>query len=120
MEKAMKKVLMFSPLFIPRRRVSALRASHFAIQLKEFGFQPAILSIHDKPGRITPREEELLKGIPLFSITPPFDKTAGGGHAHRKGSKSEKQLLSSPAAWIDKNTPMDTWISLLWLRYRSI
>lgn len=119
MEKAMKKVLMISPFFIPRRRVGALRAFKFAIHLKEFGFQPAILSIHDKTGRITAQEEELLKGIPLFSITPPFDKTAGG-NTHRKGSKSKKQLLPSPAAWIDKNTPMDTWIYLFLLRYPSI
>lgn len=116
----MKKILMISPFFIPRRRVGALRAFKFAIHLKEFGYQPAVLSIYDKTGIITPREEELLKDIPLFSVTPPFDKTAGDGNAGRKRSEEKQQLFPSPVAWIDKNTPMDTWIYLFLLRYPSI
>src|SRR5690625_6043783 len=100
MEKAMKKVLMISPFFIPRRRVGALRAFKFAIHLKEFGFQPAILSIHDKTGRITAQKEGLLKGIPLFSLTPPFNKKSGG-NTNSKESNSKKQQFPSRAARIE-------------------
>lgn len=111
---------MISPFFIPRRRVGALRAFKFAIHLKEFGYQPAILSIHDQTAKMTEKEEQLLAGIPRFSISTPFDKT-GDSHSAKKSSAGKgRGALFDPSAWIDKHTPLDTWMYLFLLRYPSI
>ena len=116
----MKKVLMISPFFIPRRRVGALRVFKFAIHLKDFGYQPGILSVQDDSGILTEKETELLEGIPQFSISPPFDKTSNHDLPQNKAPEKEKMSGFSPAAWVDKHTPMDTWIYLFLLRYSSI
>lgn len=116
----MKKVLMISPFFIPRRRVGALRAFKFAIHLREFGYQPVILSIKDKNGIMTEKEKQLLNGIPVFSISPPFDKTSEKNRPRNNSSKETGSTSFSPAAWVDKHTPLDTWLYLFLLRYPSI
>lgn len=116
----MKKVLMISPFFIPRRRVGALRAFKFAIHLRDFGYQPVIFSIKDKYGIMTEKEENLLNGIPVFSISPPFDNTSEEIRPGGKASKEQKRTSASPAAWMDKHTPLDTWLYLFLLRYPAI
>lgn len=116
----MRTVLMISPFFVPRRRVGALRAFKFAIHLKEFGYQPFVLCLKDKQGRLTQRERELLDGITVRSITPLFDKTTQTVKTKNRPANKRNGLSGLLAAWVDKHTPVDTWIYQFLLAWPSI
>jgi glycosyltransferase involved in cell wall biosynthesis len=114
----MRKVLMIAPYFVPRRRVGALRPFKFAIQMKELGWEPVILTIAENSEKLTEKEKFLLDGIKIIEINTPFDqttrlKTPGGG-------KNKSQLVSHISSWIDKNIPFDSWIFLFWFNYLGI
>ena len=71
----MKRVLMFTPYFLPRRRVGAMRPFRFVIHLRDFGWEPVVMTIAAKGQQLTPREAELLEGIRIIELAPPFDRT---------------------------------------------
>ncbi len=112
---------MIAPYFVPRRRVGSLRPFKFTIHLQKFGYKPVVLTLGNPGDRLTKRESDLLKGIDIIEIDPPFDRTSpapvsnGDGHKDPTESFSEKLLL-----WIDKHTPLDTWIYLFRTRYSQI
>jgi glycosyltransferase involved in cell wall biosynthesis len=119
----MKTVLMIAPYFVPRRRVGALRPFKFAIHLRKFGWDPVVLKIADPGETMTDLEKNLLGDIRVIEISPPFDRTT------RTVSRNVKEPAKKNAAaaitesvsnFIDRNTPMDTWIYLFLMRYRSV
>lgn len=109
---------MIAPYFVPRRRVGALRPFKFAIHMKEMGWEPVILTIAEKTGKLTERERVLLDGIKIIEIDTPFDQTTRTKTP--AGKKKKPQMVSHASSWIDKNIPVDSWIFLFWFRYLGI
>lgn len=92
-----------------------MRPFKFAIHLRSYGYQPVILTISSPGNRCTELETKLLEEIPIIEIEPPFDRTA----PQKKDSKpveKETPFLD----WLDKQTPLDSWIYLFLLRYVGI
>lgn len=113
----MKKVLMIAPYFVPRRRVGSQRPFKFAINLREFGYKPVILTIGTPGSVMTENEKELLEGIEIITVQAPFDKTV---QKPTKKSEIEPIKRQDLLDWIDKQTPMDSWIFLFLTKYLSI
>ncbi|MDZ7718692.1 MAG: glycosyltransferase [Balneolaceae bacterium] len=60
-------------------------------------------------------ESKLLEEIPVIEIEPPFDRTTS------QKNKSESAKKESPFLdWLDKQTPLDSWIYLFVLKYFEI
>ena len=105
----MKSVLMISPYFVPRQRVGALRTFKFAIHLKNFGYNPIILTIKDSQSLASEAEKKLLDELKIIELSTPIDRTV---QAEKVSNKKEHPARKQGkfASWIDKNTPSDTWI----------
>ncbi|MCC5940945.1 MAG: glycosyltransferase [Balneolaceae bacterium] len=114
----MKKVLMIAPYFVPRRRVGSQRPFKFAIHLKEYGYNPVILTIGVTGSEMTDKEKELLEGIDIIKINPPFDRTEKNHPAQKKNKESSR--TNTLMKWVDTHTPMDSWIFLFISKYLSI
>ncbi len=108
----MKTVLMIAPYFVPRRRVGALRPFKFAIHLRSYGYDPVVLTIADPGSRLTNREKKLLQDIKIIKIEPPFDRTTSP-----KNEVNPEDQVHPFLDWLDKQTPLDTWIYLFIWRY---
>ncbi len=115
----MKTVLMIAPYFIPRRRVGALRPFKFVIHLKKFGYEPVVLTIGAPGSNKTTIEKELLDGITVIETSTPFDQT-GASEKKSETTGFTKNFSKAVLNWIDKQTPLDTWIYLFKAKYRSI
>lgn len=115
----MKPVLMIAPYFVPRRRVGALRPFKFAIHLRKFGYQPVIITIANPGSELTAKEKKLLDGIRIIEVSSPIDRTEKPDKiaSDNDGSPSLSETL---LGWIDKQTPVDSWIYLFKARYASI
>lgn len=106
---------MIAPYFVPRRRVGALRPFKFAIHLRSFGYQPYVLTIASPESTSTDSEKKVLEDIPIIEIESPFDRTT------QKTSGTKTDENESPVLnWLDKNTPLDSWIYLFLLKYFEI
>lgn len=120
----MRKAVLLAPYFLPRRRVGSWRPFKFAIHLRDFGWQPHIITIADGSGSLTEKESRLLTDIPIYKIKPPFDLTGNSGSAIQSKQQSDHQtksnLIDPLLGWVDKNFPIDTWLPLFWLRKKSI
>lgn len=113
---------MIAPYFPPRRRVASLRPFKFAIRLKKFGWNPTVLTIQSNEGQLTDKEKDLLNGVSIVEITPPFDRTTS---TTKKPSainikKSPNRVSGFVSDQIDKHIPLDSWILLFLLRYSSV
>lgn len=119
----MKTVLMIAPYFTPRRRVGALRPFKFAVNLQHFGFKPVVLTIHSTGDVCSEREKELLKGVEVISLKSFMDRT-NPKSTNTQSAEKKKQRPSGFSekilGWIDRHTPVDTWIIFLWFRFRYI
>jgi len=115
----MKSVLMISPYFVPRRRVGALRTFKFAIHLKEFGYEPIILTIRDTQSLATPAEKELLKKLKVIELSTPMDRTTQNENIS-KGKTGPEKKTGTIASWIDRHTPSDTWIYFYLYHYPRV
>ncbi len=117
----MKTVLMIAPYFVPRRRVGSLRPYKFAIHLKDYGWNPVVLTIKDAKTKLTDREKLCLDGIRIIEVSPPFDRTVKSTDKNENKIKNNGKSLSSKVSdWIDKQIPIDSWLILFWLNYRDI
>lgn len=130
--KNSNKVLMVAPYFLPRRRVGAYRPFKFAIHLREFGWEPVIMSIEDSRGKLTARERSLLKEIEVYELSPPLDLTYRSGSQIGESSDKNKEKLRSDNAAVSKNGggslmqsvidlvdsifPVDTWLPFFYLK----
>lgn len=115
----MKSVLMISPYFVPRRRVGALRSFKFAIHLKEFGYEPVILTIKDTQSFATPAEKVLLNRLKIIELSTPLDRTNQPHNLSNKNADTGKKS-GIAAGWVDRNTPSDTWIFFYLYHYRRV
>lgn len=117
----MKTVLMIAPYFVPRRRVGSQRPYKFAIHLRSYGYEPVILTIANTGTEMTSKEKEFLNGIKIIEIKPPFDHTANAQtNSITSEQKVKKRVANKFIEWLDKQTPMDSWIYLFMLRYLNI
>jgi glycosyltransferase involved in cell wall biosynthesis len=116
----MKNVLLIAPYFPPRRRVASLRPFKFAIRLKKFGWNPTVLTIQSTKGLLSNNEQDLLNGVKIVEIAPPFDRTTSTAKEPSATQKGPNRVSGFISEQIDKHTPLDTWILLFLLRYSSI
>lgn len=105
---------MIAPYFIPRRRVGALRPFKFAIHLQSYGYHPVVLTISSSTSQYTELEKKLLSDIPILKIETPFDRTIDKEESLFDGNDN------SFFDWIDKHTPVDSWIYLFLWKYAVI
>jgi hypothetical protein len=110
-------VLMIAPYFVPRRRVGALRPFKFAIHLRKYGYNPVVLTIANPDGNLTAKEKKLLDGIKVIEVGSPLDRTE---KVKSIKEKKTSRLSGSVMNWIDKQTPLDSWIYLFQMRYSWI
>ena len=117
-----------------------MRPFRFAIHLREFGWQPTVLTIAAQGQELTPKEARLLEGVEIVRLRPPFDrstsaesqlgladeqKRAGaGGLGARKPRQNEDErrtpLLKRLLDGFDRQFPVDTWLPFFLLKYRKI
>ncbi len=122
----MKRVLMFTPYFLPRRRVGAMRPFRFVIHLRECGWEPVVLTIAAKGQQLTPREAELLEGIQIIELNPPFDRTLSSESQlkpYQAGQKKTKLKIKKNRNFLtklDRHLPVDSWIFFYILQYNKI
>lgn len=118
----MKTVFMIAPYFVPRRRVGSLRPYKFVAHLKEFGWEPVVCTIEDKSESLTNTEQQIVSGIEIFNVIPPFDRTSKSVEVEKSGGDSKllSRLTENLAAWFDRQVPMDTWIFLFRRSYGKI
>jgi glycosyltransferase involved in cell wall biosynthesis len=114
----LKKLLIIAPYFLPRRRVGALRPYKFAIHLRDYGWNPHVLTIASD-GQLTPKEQKLLQDISVYNLKPPFDRTGGSG-GQRTKLNNIKQENNFIADWIDKHFPVDTWLPFFRFKFGEI
>ncbi len=107
-----------------------MRPFRFAIHLREFGWDPVVLTIAAPGQRLTPKESRLLKEVEVIEIKSPFDrtirsesqlgvepKTISTANAQRKKRDAlSAQLVSS----IDRQFPTDTWLLLFLAKYSEL
>lgn len=117
--KDSKQVLMIAPYFLPRRRVGSLRPFKFAIHLKEFGWEPHILTIAS-PGYLTDIEQRLLGKVTVHQLHPPFDLTGNSGSQLKQKKDEQSQRSNTFSQWIDRQFPVDTWLPFFWIKLREI
>lgn len=121
----MKRVLFFTPYFLPRRRVGAMRPFRFVIHLKEFGWEPVVLCIAAKGQQLTKKEAELLAGIEIIELQPPFDRTISS-ESQLKPYQNEKnrEVRSGKQNRLihafDRNLPVDSWLFFFLTQYGKI
>lgn len=96
-----------------------MRPFKFAIHLQKYGYKPVILTIGNSGSIKTEKENELLKGITVIEIESPVDRTETADSDEHSSAK-KKRFPRSVMDWIDKQTPLDTWIYLFKARYKSI
>ena len=115
----MKKVLFFAPYFVPRRRVGALRPFKFAAHLKKMGWKVSVVTIASTGVKMSDREKEMINGVDIWPINPPFDRTTSNGNSGNNKIPAS-HLFQKVSTFIDKQTPLDTWIYLFIARYFKI
>lgn len=122
----MKNLLMIAPYFVPRRRVGALRPFKFAAHLSDMGWNISVVTIASNASA-TANERNYLNRFNFFEVSTPFDNTGVNNQQMSSDSRKDQiqkskrtSTLQKAGIWIDRNTPMDTWIYLLMLRYGNI
>lgn len=120
----MKNAVLLAPYFLPRRRVGSWRPFKFAIHLREFGWEPHVITIQDSSAALTVKEKRLLEGIAVHELTPLFDFTSGSGsqlsNFETEIAPSGRSMLQPALDWIDKQFPADTWLPFFWLKFNQI
>lgn len=96
-----------------------MRPFRFAVHLREFGWDPVVLTIATPGQRLTDKESTLLEDIEILELSSPIDRT----------SRSESHLgsASSKTVWgdgilkkLEHQFPTDTWMLLFLARYREM
>ena len=82
-----------------------MRPFRFAIHLREFGWEPTILTIASPGAQLTDKEAHLLKDIRVLSITSPIDRTFRsesqlGPPSGKEGSPARVHWLHGLPRWI--------------------
>ena len=101
-----------------------MRPFRFAIHLREFGWEPTVMTIPFPGGRLTDKEAHLLRDVRVLSIASPVDRTFRsesqlGAPTGREGRSRQR----APAPWIaalDRQFPIDTWLPLFAAKFRTM
>lgn len=118
----MKKVVMMAPYFPPRRRVGSSRPFRFAVRLRQFGYEPVVVTL-SSPGELTNQEQDLLGNIRIIRINPPFDRTVKkpvNSEKNRKEKPREGGFINRISDWVDWHIPADSWLPLFMLNRSKI
>lgn len=119
-----KRILLFAPYFLPRRRVGSMRPFRFAIHLREHGWDPTVLTIATPDQTLTKKEADLLNGVAIRTVDAPMDRTSKSesqlGAASTPRSTRDATILARLLNTIDRQFPVDTWLILFALRFRSM
>jgi glycosyltransferase involved in cell wall biosynthesis len=115
-----RRALIFAPYFLPRRRVGSMRPFRFAIHLRDFGWEPVVLTIAARGQELTEKEARLLDGIETHTVVPPFDRSVKA--ESQLGAQAARKRRSGPSLldWIDRHMPVDSWMPLFLLKSRQI
>lgn len=103
-----------------------MRPFRFVIHLREQGWEPVVLTIAAKGQQLTPRETELLEGIQIIKLNPPFDRTLSSESQlkpYQVGEKKVKPKIKKSNGFLtkfDHNLPVDSWLFLFMLQYKKI
>ena len=101
-----------------------MRPFRFAIHLREFGWEPTILTIASPGAQLTDKEAHLLKDIRVRSITSPIDRTFRSesqlGPLSGKEGRSRQGALASWIATLDRQFPVDTWLPLFAAKFGTM
>lgn len=103
-----------------------MRPFRFVLHMKEYGWEPTVVTI-DAPGQVlTEKEAELLKGIEVVRIKPPYDRSVTAesqlglapvwNKTRKKGPNPIDRMLNG----MDRLFPIDSWLILFWMKYRQI
>lgn len=130
-----RRALLFAPYFLPRRRVGSMRPFRFAIHLREFGWEPVVLTIAAPGQRMTSKEARLLQGVEIIEIRSPFDRTVrsesqlgaeqtrnvpGRTAPTNQRTSVRRGIADSLLKTIDRQFPTDTWLLLFAAKYREL
>lgn len=107
-----------------------MRPFRFAIHLRDFGWEPIVLSIATPDQKLTEKEASLLKHVEVIEIRTPFDRTNRSESHLGPGTNStsnttppaerRKAFSSGVLANLDRQFPTDTWLLLFAARYRAL
>ncbi len=103
-----RRILMVAPYFPPRRRVGALRPYKFALHLADLGWEPTVLHLANPGQHLTPREQELLRGVELKAMGKP-SSTPKPAKARSTGAQESQAGWSGPRKLVDRLHPVDSW-----------
>ena len=102
-----------------------MRPYRFVLHLRDFGWEPTVLTIAAPGQTLTPKEAHLLSDIEIIELASPLDRT----------SRSESQLGASGSApptgadgkpkrglvqTLDRQFPTDTWLLLFAAKYAEL
>ncbi|MEX0748244.1 MAG: hypothetical protein WD275_09615, partial [Rhodothermales bacterium] len=93
-----------------------MRPFRFAAHLREFDWNPIVLTIATPGQRLTEKETRLLEGIEIVELASPLDRTTRSesqlGGARKKATRTDALLRT-----LDYQFPTDTWMLLFLARY---
>jgi glycosyltransferase involved in cell wall biosynthesis len=99
-----------------------MRPFRFAIHLREFGWEPTVLTIGALGATLTEKEQALLRGIRILTVDPPFDRTTRS-ESHLGGASS-RSTRHNPGSGLlgalDRQLPIDSWYVLFAARFSRI
>ena len=104
-----------------------MRPFRFAIHLKEFGWQPTVLTIAASGQTLTSKEERLLENVDIIELRPPFDRTTSSAQSQLDPTAGEAKRATARASFLDRlldsfdrQFPIDTWLPFFLLKYRTL
>lgn len=113
-----------------------MRPFRFALHLKDFGWEPVVLTIAASGQHMTPKEKQLLSEIEIIEIRSPFDWTSsseshlGTNVETRPLADRSKAVAGTPRRsrglgeivleTLDRQFPTDTWLLLFAAKYREL
>lgn len=101
-----------------------MRPFRFAIHLREFGWEPTVMTIPFPGGSLTDKEARLLKDVRVLNIASPIDRTfRSESHLGAPPGMGGRPRRSAPAPWIaalDRQFPIDSWLPLFAAKFRTM
>lgn len=101
-----------------------MRPFRFAIHLREFGWEPTVMTIPFPGVGLTDKEARLLKDIRVLNIASPIDHTfRSESHLGAPPGMGDRPRRSAPPPWIatlDRQFPIDTWLPLFVARFGTM
>lgn len=109
-----------------------MRPFRFVLHLKEFGWQPTVLTIAAPGQTLTPKEAQLLSDVEIIELDSPLDRTSrsesqlgasrsvASARATEAPARAAKKKTGGLIEALDRQFPTDTWLLLFAARYREL